>query len=103
MGKPEEVGELAVWLCSSRASFCSGAYFPVDGGYLARENTNAPILFYEKIIPVTAYVTGIFDARALTNSRVADPDVWREIGFALNHYVGRVAVGELIDVQAVKL
>ena len=36
LGKPEEVAELTVWLCSSRASFCTGAYYPVDGGYLAQ-------------------------------------------------------------------
>ncbi|MBE2269277.1 MAG: SDR family oxidoreductase [Anaerolinea sp.] len=36
LGKPEEVAELTVWLCSSRASFCTGAYYPVEGGYLAR-------------------------------------------------------------------
>lgn len=36
MGRPEEVAELVVWLCSPRASFCTGAYYPVDGGYLAQ-------------------------------------------------------------------
>jgi NAD(P)-dependent dehydrogenase (short-subunit alcohol dehydrogenase family) len=36
LGKPEEVAELTVWLCSSRASFCTGAYYPVEGGYLAQ-------------------------------------------------------------------
>ncbi|MEO8248325.1 MAG: glucose 1-dehydrogenase [Burkholderiales bacterium] len=36
LGKPEEVAELVVWLASDRASFVSGAYYPVDGGYLAR-------------------------------------------------------------------
>lgn len=36
LGLPEEVAELVVWLASSRASFVSGAYYPVDGGYLAR-------------------------------------------------------------------
>jgi len=34
-GCPEEVAELVVWLLSERASFVSGAYYPVDGGYLA--------------------------------------------------------------------
>jgi len=34
--RPEEVAELAVWLASDRASFVTGAYYPVDGGYLAR-------------------------------------------------------------------
>lgn len=36
LGQPEEVAELVLWLASSRASFVTGAYYPVDGGYLAR-------------------------------------------------------------------
>lgn len=36
LGKPAEVAELVVWLCSERASFITGAYYPIDGGYLAR-------------------------------------------------------------------
>ncbi len=36
LGLPEEVAELVVWLASSRASFVTGGYYPVDGGYLAR-------------------------------------------------------------------
>lgn len=36
MGRPEEIAELAVWLCSTRASFVTGGYYPVDGGYLAQ-------------------------------------------------------------------
>ena len=36
LGQPEEVAELVAWLSSSRSSFVSGAYYPVDGGYLAR-------------------------------------------------------------------
>lgn len=36
LGKPEEVAELAIWLSSERASFATGSYYAIDGGYLAR-------------------------------------------------------------------
>lgn len=35
LGKPEEVAELALWLASSKASFVTGSYYTVDGGYTA--------------------------------------------------------------------
>lgn len=36
LGRPEEVAELVVWLSSDKASFVTGAYYAVDGGYLAQ-------------------------------------------------------------------
>ncbi len=36
LGKPEEVAELVIWLSSDKASFVTGSYYPVDGGYLSR-------------------------------------------------------------------
>ncbi len=35
MGRPEEIAEMVVWLCSERASFVTGALYNVDGGYMA--------------------------------------------------------------------
>lgn len=34
MGMPEEVGNLAVYLCSDEAAFITGTDFPIDGGYI---------------------------------------------------------------------
>lgn len=35
LGTSEEVAELILFLASDKASFVTGAYYPVDGGYLA--------------------------------------------------------------------
>src|SRR5690606_31402150 len=37
LGEPEEVAELVVFLCSDEASFITGGYYLVDGGYVAEE------------------------------------------------------------------
>lgn len=36
LGKPEEVAELALWLGSDKSSFATGAFYPIDGGYIAK-------------------------------------------------------------------
>lgn len=36
LGRSPEVAELILWLGSDKASFATGAYYPIDGGYLAR-------------------------------------------------------------------
>lgn len=36
LGEASEVAELVIWLSSDKASFITGSYYPVDGGYLAR-------------------------------------------------------------------
>jgi NAD(P)-dependent dehydrogenase (short-subunit alcohol dehydrogenase family) len=36
LGTSDEVAELVLWLSSDKASFVTGSYYPVDGGYLAQ-------------------------------------------------------------------
>jgi NAD(P)-dependent dehydrogenase (short-subunit alcohol dehydrogenase family) len=36
LGEASEVAELVLWLSSEKASFVTGSYYPVDGGYLAQ-------------------------------------------------------------------
>lgn len=36
LGQPDEVAELVLWLSSDKASFVTGSYYNVDGGYLAQ-------------------------------------------------------------------
>ena len=35
MGKPEEIAELALFLCSDAAAFITGSNFPIDGGFVS--------------------------------------------------------------------
>ena len=37
LGSAEEIAELAAWLAGDRASFVTGAFYPVDGGYLVSQ------------------------------------------------------------------
>jgi hypothetical protein len=43
-GKAEEIANVALWLCSDRASYANGAVFAADGGFLAR-------LFFASLVP----------------------------------------------------
>lgn len=36
IGTPQEIADLIVWLCSSRAGFITGTAIPIDGGYVAQ-------------------------------------------------------------------
>jgi NAD(P)-dependent dehydrogenase (short-subunit alcohol dehydrogenase family) len=38
MGTPQEIADLAVYLCSDEAAFATGTDYPIDGGFL-RLNT----------------------------------------------------------------
>ena len=35
LGEAREVAELAIWLSSDKASFITGSYYAIDGGYLS--------------------------------------------------------------------
>jgi NAD(P)-dependent dehydrogenase (short-subunit alcohol dehydrogenase family) len=36
LGESDETAELILWLASSKSSFVTGSYYPIDGGYLAQ-------------------------------------------------------------------
>jgi NAD(P)-dependent dehydrogenase (short-subunit alcohol dehydrogenase family) len=35
VGRPAEIAEMVVWLCSDRASYVNGAIYNIDGGHMA--------------------------------------------------------------------
>jgi NAD(P)-dependent dehydrogenase (short-subunit alcohol dehydrogenase family) len=41
-GKPSEVAEAVLWLCSDKSSFTTGQSIGIDGGFLTGPNPNAP-------------------------------------------------------------
>lgn len=43
MGRPEEVANLVVWLCSGAASFITGAAIAIDGGIVAQSGSYPPV------------------------------------------------------------
>jgi NAD(P)-dependent dehydrogenase (short-subunit alcohol dehydrogenase family) len=38
MAKPEEVANLALFLCSDKADFITGSDYPIDGGFIHINN-----------------------------------------------------------------
>jgi NAD(P)-dependent dehydrogenase (short-subunit alcohol dehydrogenase family) len=40
-GKPLEIAEAVLWLCSDKSSFMTGHEIVLDGGFLAGPNPNA--------------------------------------------------------------
>jgi NAD(P)-dependent dehydrogenase (short-subunit alcohol dehydrogenase family) len=42
MGRPMEVAEAVLWLCSEKSSFMTGHYIVLDGGFLVGPNPNVP-------------------------------------------------------------
>jgi NAD(P)-dependent dehydrogenase (short-subunit alcohol dehydrogenase family) len=38
-GRPAEIAEAVVWMCSDRASFMTGQSLVLDGGFLAGQNS----------------------------------------------------------------
>ena len=41
-GKPAEVAEAVLWLCSDKSSFTTGQFIGIDGGFLTGVNPSAP-------------------------------------------------------------
>jgi NAD(P)-dependent dehydrogenase (short-subunit alcohol dehydrogenase family) len=39
LGRPPEIAEAVLWMCSDRASFMTGQSLVLDGGFLAGQNS----------------------------------------------------------------
>ena len=40
MGKPQEIADLALYLCSNEASFITGSDYSIDGGFIKTKIQN---------------------------------------------------------------